>query len=78
MSVSVVGLHVRGYLISSLCVALRLRKNLKCLIIAHPSWFIRTVLAISRPFLRSAYQLFVLFLLWWTLTTERYIAQNTF
>ncbi|XP_030219588.1 caytaxin isoform X1 [Gadus morhua] len=28
----------------------RLRKNLKCLIIAHPSWFIRTVLAISRPF----------------------------
>ncbi|XP_031415831.1 caytaxin isoform X2 [Clupea harengus] len=29
----------------------RLRKNLKCLIIAHPSWFIRTVLAISRPFL---------------------------
>ncbi|XP_058273883.1 caytaxin isoform X1 [Hemibagrus wyckioides] len=30
----------------------RLRKNLKCLIIAHPSWFIRTVLAISRPFIR--------------------------
>ncbi|KAG1929267.1 caytaxin [Pimephales promelas] len=29
----------------------RLRKNLKCLIIAHPSWFIRTVLAISRPFI---------------------------
>nr|XP_009297209.1 caytaxin-like [Danio rerio]XP_021323986.1 caytaxin-like [Danio rerio] len=28
----------------------RLRKNLKCLIIAHPTWFIRTVLAISRPF----------------------------
>uniref|UniRef100_A0A673GUV2 ATCAY kinesin light chain interacting caytaxin b n=1 Tax=Sinocyclocheilus rhinocerous TaxID=307959 RepID=A0A673GUV2_9TELE len=28
-----------------------LRKNLKCLIIAHPSWFIRTVLAISRPFI---------------------------
>ncbi len=31
----------------------RLRKNLKCLIIAHPSWFIRTVLALSRPFIRS-------------------------
>ncbi|XP_057189548.1 caytaxin isoform X2 [Triplophysa rosa] len=29
----------------------RLRKNLKGLIIAHPSWFIRTVLAISRPFI---------------------------
>ncbi|MEQ2314958.1 hypothetical protein AMECASPLE_017285, partial [Ameca splendens] len=28
-----------------------LRKNLKCLIIAHPTWFIRTVLAISRPFI---------------------------
>ncbi|XP_074524598.1 caytaxin isoform X1 [Halichoeres trimaculatus] len=29
----------------------RLRKNLKSLIIAHPTWFIRTVLAISRPFI---------------------------
>ncbi|XP_030640084.1 caytaxin [Chanos chanos] len=29
----------------------RLRKNLKSLIIAHPSWFIRTVLAVSRPFI---------------------------
>ncbi|KAK1790833.1 hypothetical protein P4O66_014691 [Electrophorus voltai] len=29
----------------------KLRKNLKCLIIAHPSWFIRTVLAVSRPFI---------------------------
>ncbi|KAL4658876.1 caytaxin isoform X1 [Arapaima gigas] len=29
----------------------RLRKNLKALIIAHPSWFIRTVLAVSRPFI---------------------------
>ncbi|XP_065132968.1 caytaxin isoform X2 [Paramisgurnus dabryanus] len=29
----------------------RLRKNLKGLIIAHPSWFIRTVLTISRPFI---------------------------
>ncbi|KAI5223500.1 Caytaxin [Manis pentadactyla] len=28
-----------------------LRKNLKSLIIVHPSWFIRTVLAISRPFI---------------------------
>ncbi|XP_054613299.1 caytaxin [Dunckerocampus dactyliophorus] len=29
----------------------KLRKNLKCLIIVHPTWFIRTVLAISRPFI---------------------------
>lgn len=29
----------------------RLKKNLRCLIIAHPSWFIRTILAISRPFI---------------------------
>ncbi|KAF3698759.1 Caytaxin [Channa argus] len=29
----------------------KLRKNLKCLIIGHPTWFIRTVLAISRPFI---------------------------
>uniref|UniRef100_A0A673KVC9 Caytaxin-like n=2 Tax=Sinocyclocheilus rhinocerous TaxID=307959 RepID=A0A673KVC9_9TELE len=29
----------------------RLRKNLKSLIIAHPSWFIRTVIAISKPFI---------------------------
>ncbi|TRY55178.1 hypothetical protein DNTS_032663 [Danionella cerebrum] len=28
-----------------------LRKNLKCMIIAHPTWFIRTVLTISRPFI---------------------------
>uniref|UniRef100_A0A3Q3L1K3 ATCAY kinesin light chain interacting caytaxin b n=1 Tax=Mastacembelus armatus TaxID=205130 RepID=A0A3Q3L1K3_9TELE len=27
------------------------KNNLKCLIIAHPTWFIRTVLAISRPFI---------------------------
>ncbi|XP_075831492.1 caytaxin isoform X1 [Microtus pennsylvanicus] len=32
----------------------RLRKNLKSLIIVHPSWFIRTVLAISRPFISRA------------------------
>lgn len=30
----------------------RLRKNLKCLLIAHPTWFIRTILAVSRPFIR--------------------------
>ncbi|XP_037830143.1 caytaxin isoform X3 [Kryptolebias marmoratus] len=30
----------------------RLRKNLKSLVITHPTWFIRTVLAISRPFIR--------------------------
>ncbi|XP_051980141.1 caytaxin-like isoform X2 [Xyrauchen texanus] len=29
----------------------RLRKNLKSLIITHPSWFIRTVVAISKPFI---------------------------
>ncbi|XP_075878995.1 caytaxin isoform X2 [Nelusetta ayraudi] len=29
----------------------RLRKNLRSLVIAHPTWFIRTVLAISRPFI---------------------------
>ncbi|KAL4608037.1 caytaxin-like [Arapaima gigas] len=33
----------------------RLRKNLKCLIITHPSWFIRTVLAISRPFISEKF-----------------------
>lgn len=31
----------------------RLRKNLKSFIILHPSWFIRTVLAITKPFIRS-------------------------
>uniref|UniRef100_H3CQ32 Protein prune homolog 2 n=1 Tax=Tetraodon nigroviridis TaxID=99883 RepID=H3CQ32_TETNG len=29
----------------------RLRKNLKSFIILHPSWFIRTVLAITKPFI---------------------------
>lgn len=29
----------------------KLRKNLKCLFIVHPTWFIRTVIAISRPFI---------------------------
>lgn len=38
--------------VTILIVSFRLRKNLKCLIIAHPTWFIRTVLAISRPFIR--------------------------
>ncbi|XP_072261219.1 caytaxin isoform X2 [Pyxicephalus adspersus] len=33
----------------------RLRKNLKSLIIVHPSWFIRTVLAISRPFISAKF-----------------------
>ncbi|KAJ8372912.1 hypothetical protein AAFF_G00275620 [Aldrovandia affinis] len=32
-----------------------LRKNLKAMIIAHPSWFIRTVLAISRPFISEKF-----------------------
>uniref|UniRef100_A0A452SPZ0 Protein prune homolog 2 n=2 Tax=Tetrapoda TaxID=32523 RepID=A0A452SPZ0_URSAM len=30
----------------------RLRKNLKSFIIVHPSWFIRTILAVTRPFIR--------------------------
>ncbi|KAG7468230.1 hypothetical protein MATL_G00140650 [Megalops atlanticus] len=33
----------------------RLRKNLKSLIIVHPSWFIRTVLAITKPFISSKF-----------------------
>lgn len=37
----------------ALCCYCRLRKNLRSLVIAHPTWFIRTVLAISRPFIRS-------------------------
>lgn len=31
----------------------RLKKNLKLFIIVHPSWFIRTLLGITRPFIRS-------------------------
>uniref|UniRef100_A0A3Q2WL12 Uncharacterized LOC102312771 n=1 Tax=Haplochromis burtoni TaxID=8153 RepID=A0A3Q2WL12_HAPBU len=31
----------------------RLKKNLKMFIIVHPSWFIRTLLGITRPFIRS-------------------------
>ncbi|GCB78325.1 hypothetical protein scyTo_0019391, partial [Scyliorhinus torazame] len=30
----------------------RLRKNLKSLIVVHPSWFIKVILAITRPFIR--------------------------
>lgn len=33
----------------------RLRKNLKALIIVHPSWFIRTLLAVTRPFISSKF-----------------------
>uniref|UniRef100_A0A673V0P3 Protein prune homolog 2 n=1 Tax=Suricata suricatta TaxID=37032 RepID=A0A673V0P3_SURSU len=33
----------------------RLRKNLKSFIIVHPSWFIRTVLAVTRPFISSKF-----------------------
>ncbi|XP_078468914.1 caytaxin isoform X6 [Lampetra planeri] len=33
----------------------RLRKNLKSLVIVHPSWFIRTVLAFSRPFISTKF-----------------------
>lgn len=33
----------------------RLRKNLKSLMIVHPSWFIRTVLALTKPFISSKF-----------------------
>uniref|UniRef100_A0A8C4WVF0 Prune homolog 2 with BCH domain n=2 Tax=Eptatretus burgeri TaxID=7764 RepID=A0A8C4WVF0_EPTBU len=33
----------------------RLRKNLKSLIIVHPSWFIRALLAVTRPFISSKF-----------------------
>uniref|UniRef100_W5MUF5 Protein prune homolog 2 n=2 Tax=Lepisosteus oculatus TaxID=7918 RepID=W5MUF5_LEPOC len=33
----------------------RLRKNLKRFIIVHPSWFIRTILAVTRPFISSKF-----------------------
>ncbi|XP_074012754.1 BCL2/adenovirus E1B 19 kDa protein-interacting protein 2 isoform X5 [Numenius arquata] len=33
----------------------KLRKNLKSLIIVHPSWFIRTLLAITKPFISSKF-----------------------
>ncbi|NXG35694.1 PRUN2 protein, partial [Dromaius novaehollandiae] len=32
-----------------------LRKNLKSFIIVHPSWFIRTILAVTRPFISSKF-----------------------
>ncbi|KAJ4946190.1 hypothetical protein JOQ06_023860 [Pogonophryne albipinna] len=34
---------------------LRLRKNLKSLIIVHPSWFIRTLLALTKPFISTKF-----------------------
>ncbi|XP_062334495.1 protein prune homolog 2 isoform X1 [Osmerus eperlanus] len=33
----------------------RLRKNLKSFIIVHPSWFIRTFLAVTRPFISTKF-----------------------
>lgn len=33
----------------------RLRENLKSLIIMHPSWFMRTLLAVTRPFISSKF-----------------------
>ncbi|XP_048381674.1 bcl-2/adenovirus E1B 19 kDa-interacting protein 2-like protein isoform X1 [Stegostoma tigrinum] len=33
----------------------RLRKNLKSLIVVHPSWFIKVILAITRPFISSKF-----------------------
>ncbi|XP_072094416.1 bcl-2/adenovirus E1B 19 kDa-interacting protein 2-like protein isoform X1 [Mobula birostris] len=33
----------------------RLRKNLKSLIVVHPSWFIKVILAITRPFISTKF-----------------------
>ncbi|XP_060928959.1 protein prune homolog 2 [Limanda limanda] len=33
----------------------RLRKNLKSFIILHPSWFIRTILAVTKPFISAKF-----------------------
>uniref|UniRef100_A0A8C4QCJ7 Prune homolog 2 with BCH domain n=1 Tax=Eptatretus burgeri TaxID=7764 RepID=A0A8C4QCJ7_EPTBU len=33
----------------------KLRKNLKVVLIVHPTWFIRTILALSRPFISSKF-----------------------
>ncbi|XP_061657254.1 protein prune homolog 2 isoform X3 [Syngnathoides biaculeatus] len=33
----------------------RLRKNLKSFIILHPSWFIRTILAVTKPFISTKF-----------------------
>uniref|UniRef100_A0A3B5MNH9 ATCAY kinesin light chain interacting caytaxin b n=1 Tax=Xiphophorus couchianus TaxID=32473 RepID=A0A3B5MNH9_9TELE len=52
----------------------KLRKNLKCLIIAHPTWFIRTVLAISRPFIRSETFTLILLIAFLQLTFRKTIA----
>uniref|UniRef100_A0A8C5UGH1 Protein prune homolog 2 n=1 Tax=Malurus cyaneus samueli TaxID=2593467 RepID=A0A8C5UGH1_9PASS len=40
----------------------RLRKNLKSFIIVHPSWFIRTILAVTRPFISSVFKISLLFI----------------
>lgn len=40
-------------LLMPLLLAHRLKKNLKMFIIVHPSWFIRTLLGVTRPFIRS-------------------------
>ncbi|KAM8891680.1 BCL2/adenovirus E1B 19 kDa protein-interacting protein 2 isoform 2-T3 [Spinachia spinachia] len=39
----------------------RLRKNLKSLIIVHPSWFIRTLLALTKPFISSKFSQKILY-----------------
>lgn len=39
----------------------RLKKNLKMFIIVHPSWFIRTLLGITRPFIRFQPPLYQLY-----------------
>ncbi|CAG14773.1 unnamed protein product, partial [Tetraodon nigroviridis] len=33
----------------------RIKKNLKMFIIVHPSWFIRTLLGITRPFISTKF-----------------------
>ncbi|XP_010779722.1 protein prune homolog 2-like [Notothenia coriiceps] len=37
------------------CVVFRLKKNLKSFIILHPSWFIRTILAVTKPFISTKF-----------------------
>lgn len=43
----------------------RLRKNLKSLIIVHPSWFIRTLLALTKPFIRWVFEVISVVKTWY-------------
>ena len=40
------------FIVLTIFLSYRLKKNLKMFIIVHPSWFIRTLLGITRPFIR--------------------------